>query len=121
MIAVKGNNDHIDAWDKNEHDVVSSLQPVSELYLSGGKVVVEHGEAHGFNTPCHEKLRKAHSHARVIVYGHTHKQVIDQSEMPWVINPGAAGKARTNGGASCRVLHVSPLKEWDIQRFRFSD
>ena len=121
VIVVKGNNDHINSWDEKEHDVVSTLQHVGELVLPGGRVVVEHGEAHGFHAPCHKKLRKAHSHARVIVYGHTHKQVVDQSELPWVLNPGAAGKTRTHGGSSCLVLHACPTKEWDVQRFRFSD
>ena len=121
VIAVKGNNDHINTWDKSEHEVVNTLQQVARLDLPGGLLVVEHGEAHGFHTPCHDKLRKAHPYARAIVYGHTHKQVIDQSSDPWVLNPGAAGKTRTHGGASCLVLHASPIKDWNIECFRFSE
>ena len=32
--------------------------------------------------------------ADVIVYGHTHKQLIAQAEGRWVVNPGAAGARR---------------------------
>ncbi|MDH5767229.1 MAG: metallophosphatase family protein, partial [Gammaproteobacteria bacterium] len=59
-----------------------------------------------------------HSHARAIVYGHTHSMVVDKNESPWVINPGAAGQTRTRGGPSCLVLTANE-KEWDIQMIRF--
>jgi predicted phosphodiesterase len=59
----------------------------------------------------------------VIIYGHTHKQIIDKSSMPWVINPGAAGQTRTNGGPSCLILEVSgeKLEQWQITPYRFSE
>ena len=120
VIAVKGNNDHANLWDESEQDIVNELQHTATLDLPGGQLVVEHGESHGFHSPSHEKLRKAHPHARAIVYGHTHKQLVDQSSSPWILNPGAAGKTRTHGGASCIVLKANPIKAWEIQCFRFT-
>ena len=79
------------------------------------------GIKHGGHQPCHESLRKAHPDAKIIVYGHSHKQVIDKDEVPWVINPGAAGKTRTHGGPSCLVIECSNTKEWQIEAYRFSD
>jgi predicted phosphodiesterase len=82
---------------------------------------VEHGHTHGHQQPSHESLRKTHPNARVIVYGHTHKQVCDKDETPWVINPGAAGATRTRGGPSCLVLTASDEQEWSIEALRFSE
>jgi predicted phosphodiesterase len=43
--------------------------------------------------------------------------------MPWVINPGAAGQTRTNGGPSCLILEVSgeKLEQWQITPYRFPE
>ena len=118
VVAVRGNNDLSFLWPSHEADVVNALPAVAELQLPGGKLVVEHGHAHGMSSPDHESLRKAHPEAKVIVYGHTHKQVIDQLQIPWVINPGAAGRTRNHDGASCLVLHASH-QSWEIEAFRF--
>jgi putative phosphoesterase len=115
LIAVAGNND--------PYCHEKQLPDVSTLDLPGGQLAIEHGHVHGMAKPCHDSLRKAHSNARVIIYGHTHKQIIDKSSMPWVINPGAAGQTRTNGGPSCLILEVSgeKLEQWQITPYRFSE
>jgi len=91
---------------------------VAELQLPGGILAVEHGHVHGPMSPDHQNLRAAHRGARVIVYGHTHKQLIDRSEMPWVVNPGAAGRIRTHGGPSCLVL-LAGEQSWDLETYKF--
>lgn len=113
VIAVAGNNEPRCMVD-------FPLPSVSELELPGGKVCVEHGHEHGFHTPCHESLRQRHPDARVVVYGHTHIMIQDRSKLPWVINPGAAGQVRTNGGPSCLVLTAS-AEAWDVQGYRFAE
>jgi putative phosphoesterase len=118
--AVRGNNDVPGLWAGHEYDVVSALPSLAELQLPGGKLVVEHGHAHGWTSPDHDKLRAAHPDTRMIVYGHTHKQLIDRSASPWVVNPGAAGRIRNHGGPSCLVLQAS-VHSWDIERFKFSE
>lgn len=116
--AVRGNNDVPGLWAGDELDVLNTLPRVAELRLPGGSLVVEHGHIHGQNSPDHGKLRAAHPGARLVVYGHTHKLVIDRAESPWVVNPGAAGRIRNQGGASCIVLHASPFS-WDFETFKF--
>jgi predicted phosphodiesterase len=54
----------------------------------------EHGHEHGWKTPSHKSLLQTYPNAKVIIYGHTHKQVIDTESSPWVINPGASGAVR---------------------------
>lgn len=112
LLAVAGNND--------PYCHKAPLPEVLSIDLPGGKLTVEHGHTHGMHKPSHESLRKTHAGSRVIVYGHTHKQVVDKSEMPWVINPGAAGQTRTHGGPSCLVLEVSD-DSWEVTAHRFSE
>ena len=71
--------------------------------------------------PDHESLRAAHPDAKVIVYGHTHIMTIDDAKSPWVVNPGAAGATRTNGGPSCLILTAVESGDWDVEMIRFED
>jgi len=119
LIAVAGNNDFPDFWDPSEADVVNALPKNSSLELPGGLLVVEHGHRLG-NMPDHTDLRWDHAEARLIVYGHTHRRVVDQKEDPWVVNPGASGNVRNHGGPSCLVLRASE-DEWTIETVLFKD
>ena len=118
VVAVCGNNDVQDLWASDEADTVNALPRVAELQLPGGKLVVEHGHLYGMVSPDHNKLRMAHPQANMIVYGHTHKRIIDKSTSPWVVNPGAAGDVRNDGGPSCLVLQASE-QSWEIEEFKF--
>lgn len=117
--AVAGNNDHAAAWDASERDVVDALPKQIALELPGGRVIIEHGDRLG-NHPDHDQFRWDHADARLVIYGHTHKRVIDQSAEPWVINPGAAGNVRTRGGPSCLLLEISEA-QWRIEPVVFPD
>ena len=94
LYAVNGNND-----DYNE------LNDVEIITTSIGNIVVTHGHKH--YPDYHDSLRKAHPDALIIIYGHTHHHTLDMTKKPYVVNPGAAGKTRTQGGASCIILSNS--------------
>ena len=115
VIAVAGNNDPYCHFSDTE------LPETVRFNVAGETIAVEHGHKHGMSQPSHESMRKAHPNAKLVVYGHTHKQVIDKEAMPWVINPGAAGKTRTHGGPSCLVIECFENKEWNIQEYRFPE
>jgi putative phosphoesterase len=119
LIAVAGNNDYASFWDESEAEVVKALPKNNSLELPGGLLVVEHGHRLG-NQPDHDDFRLDHADARLVVYGHTHRRVIDQKELPWVVNPGASGEVRTHGGPSCLVLHASE-DEWKIDTVLFKE
>ena len=121
LTAVTGNNDCADLWDISETSIVNALPAIAEIELPGGTVAIEHGHRHGIHQPDHASLRASHPQARVIVYGHTHTMLVDDSETPWVINPGAAGETRTGGGASCMILTAVTQGEWNIEMIRFND
>lgn len=79
------------------------LEDALELTLAGVRVHVSHGHEVGPPTP--EKLLAAYS-ADVIVYGHTHKQLVVQAEGRWVVNPGAAGARRFKLEPSVGLLRI---------------
>ncbi|MCG6868038.1 MAG: metallophosphatase family protein [Gammaproteobacteria bacterium] len=116
--AVAGNNDSAERLPAPQAYLARRLPREIHLRLPGGTLAVEHGDRHGFDRPCHRSLRRLHREARALVYGHTHRAVLDQSETPWVINPGAAGKVRTHGGPSCAVL-VATRRCWWVRLIRF--
>ena len=120
VIAVTGNNDHEGIWPAGQRERVRALPRIASLQLPGGIVKIEHGHAHDWMKPSHEDLRNAHPEARLVVYGHTHRKIIDDFRKPWVVNPGAAGATRTHGGPSCLILYASE-QHWRIDSYRFDD
>lgn len=80
--AVYGNTDR-----PGEPGLAESL----DLSLAGLSVHVSHGHELGSPTPL--KLAARYS-ADVIVYGHTHKPLIERVHGALVVNPGAAGPRR---------------------------
>ena len=117
VIAIAGNNDIPSIWNKDESTIVSALPVTTQLELPGGLISIEHGDRLGCS-PDHDQLRCDHTEARMIIYGHTHKRIIDQTTTPWVVNPGAAGNRPNRGGSSCLILKASE-ESWKVEMFRF--
>ena len=63
-----------------------------EETIGGVRIVVTHGHELGSPTP--PKLVSLYMKADVIVYGHTHQQLITKAARRVVVNPGAAGPRR---------------------------
>ena len=113
VYAVTGNNDPYC------HTSKKNLPKVLSFEVAGEKITVEHGHVHGADKPSHDSLRETHTDSKIVIYGHTHKKVIDKEGQPWIINPGAAGKTRTHGGASCLVVECLENEEWVIKEYCF--
>jgi putative phosphoesterase len=102
--AVYGNTDPIDD---------PSLSQELIIPADGLEIHVSHGHELGSPTP--ERLLAAYPQ-KVIVYGHTHKQLVTRADNRLVINPGAAGARRfklepsvarltvTNGKAEVEIV-----------------
>ena len=97
VTAVYGNTDG--------HDVRSEVPEVAELELDGLRVVVVHGHQLGSPTPA--GLVGAHHGADLIVYGHTHRPLVEERDGVLVVNPGAAGAARFGIPPSLALLDIS--------------
>jgi uncharacterized protein len=82
VLAVKGNTDPT-----GEPRLVTSI----DRTIGDVSIHVSHGHEVGSPTP--EKLL-ARYRADVVVYGHTHRQLITQVGRRWAVNPGAAGPRR---------------------------
>lgn len=82
VLAVYGNTDA---------PVDPRLAASVERVIGGVRVHVSHGHELGSPTP--EKLLERYA-ADVIVYGHTHKQLVVRADGRLVVNPGAAGARR---------------------------
>jgi putative phosphoesterase len=113
VVAVLGNNDVAAKWPVADRHRLQDLPEQASIALPGGTLVVEHGHRVNPAARRHTRLRQRHPDARAIVYGHSHRLVIDQTETPWVLNPGAAGRARTFGGATCLVLSAG-FRVWRL-------
>jgi uncharacterized protein len=74
-----------------------------EREIDGVRIHVSHGHEVGRPTP--ERLLAAYPHD-VIVYGHTHRQLITRAGGRLVINPGAAGPRRFSLMPSVGMLFI---------------
>lgn len=74
------------------------------LTIEGVRIHVSHGHELGSPTPA--RLLAAYD-ADVIVYGHTHRQLVSRANGRLVVNPGAAGARRFRLEPSVAILTVA--------------
>ena len=99
VTAVYGNTDNL--------DMRAKLPQVAEIELDGFRIVVTHGDQLGSPTPA--KLHEAFPRAEIIVYGHTHKPLLELVDKTvTVMNPGGAGAPRFGLLASVGILELEP-------------
>jgi uncharacterized protein len=84
VLAVYGNTD-LPGDPRLEREIVRDV--------GGVRIHVSHG--HEFGSPTPQRLLERYA-ADVIVYGHTHKQLVVRAGHRLVVNPGAAGPRRFN-------------------------
>jgi putative phosphoesterase len=82
VYAVRGNTDQVDN---------PRLPESRELEIGGVTVHVSHGHEVGAKPIT---LMAAYPEAHVIVYGHTHRELVTREDGRLVVNPGAAGARR---------------------------
>ncbi len=72
-------------------EIRSKLPQVAEVELDGFRIVVTHGDQLGSPTPA--KLHEAFPDAEIIVYGHTHKPLLELVDKTvTVMNPVGQGR-----------------------------
>ena len=118
VIAIRGNNDVASKWPRGDRATLDSLEDEARVDLTGGTLIAVHGDRYAPATR-HARLRRDYPHARAVVYGHSHRLVVDDAATPWILNPGAAGRARTYGGPRCLLLEARS-KDWRIEPHRFA-
>lgn len=99
LTAVYGNTDGA--------ELRSKLPQIARVQLEGFDIVVTHGDQLGSPTPA--KLHQAFPDAEIIVFGHTHKPVLELVDRTvTVMNPGAAGPARFGVPPSVGIMELEP-------------
>lgn len=79
------------------------LRDAIELTIDGVRIHVSHG--HEVGSPNPDRLAARYD-ADVIVYGHTHRQLVVRVGSQLIVNPGAAGARRFNLQPSVAVLTI---------------
>ena len=74
-----------------------------EMEIDGLRIHVSHGNEVGSPTP--ERLAARYD-SDVVIYGHSHRQLVTQLGDQLFVNPGAAGPRRFNLSASVGVLKI---------------
>jgi len=99
VTAVFGNTD--------DSQIRSRLPDVAEVEMDGFRIVVTHGDQLGSPTPA--ALHEAFPDAEIILYGHTHKPLIELVDKTvTVMNPGGAGAPRFGLLPSVGILELEP-------------
>lgn len=119
VYAVRGNNDVVDKWTGQDCTLLNSLEESLLIALPGGVLAVVHGHQAGRPSDRHRKLRARFSDAKGVVFGHSHHRCVDKSARPWMLNPGAAGKARAYGGPGFLSLTAS-RRRWVVREVIFT-
>ncbi len=97
VTAVYGNSDGL--------DLRSQLPQVAEIELDGFPIVVTHGDQ--FGSPNAAKLHDAFPNAEIIIYGHSHRPLLELVDKTvTVMNPGGAGAARFGIPPSVGILEL---------------
>ena len=97
VTAVYGNTDGL--------ELRARLPQVAAVELDGFAVVVTHGDQFGHPTP--EALHAAFPRAEIIVYGHTHKPLLELVDRTvTVMNPGGAGHPRFGIPPSVGIMEL---------------
>lgn len=115
---ITGNNDTPARAPADDLPLLAGLSETVTLDLPGGQLLAVHGHRQVPASKRHQALRRLFPDVRCIAYGHSHRMLIDDQEMPLVVNPGASGRDRTHGGPSCLLLDAS-VDRWYFSRHRF--
>jgi len=99
VTAVYGNVDGVELRQR--------LPKVAEFELDGFAIVVTHGDQLGSPKP--DALHAAFPRADIIVYGHTHRALLELVDKTvTVMNPGSAGPQRFDLKPSVGIMELEP-------------
>jgi len=99
VTAVYGNTDGF--------DIRAKVPQVAEIELDGFSIAVTHGDQFGSPTPA--KLHEAFPRAEIIVFGHSHRALLELVDRTvTVMNPGGAGAPRFGIPPSVGILELEP-------------
>ncbi len=79
-------------------DFFSKLPSELELDIAGLKVLVAHGHQYGVSMGTERIEEEARDRGcQIVMFGHTHRPVIQENDGLWIINPGSLSYPRQDG------------------------
>ena len=93
------------------------------LELDGVRIFVTHGHLYGVKRDLTALAGAAKdAGARLALFGHTHRALLEEQDSLWLMNPGACGAGRSDfgevitdehGGFTCRLRNAEEMEEHD--------
>ena len=85
-------------------EIRARVPEVARLELGGMRIAVMHGMQFGSPTP--QKAAAAHPDAGLVVFGHSHRPVIQQTGPTLAVNPGSAGPRRFKDPVTVAIAEI---------------
>jgi putative phosphoesterase len=85
-------------------DLRARIPEIARLELGGVPVVMLHGMQLGSPTP--QKAAAAHPGAGLVVFGHSHRPIIQQAGPTLAVNPGSAGPRRFKDPVTVAIAEI---------------
>jgi putative phosphoesterase len=99
-------------------DIRARVPEVARVELGGVSIVVVHGMQ--FGSPSPDKIVRAYPEADLVIFGHSHRPLIERVGRTLAVNPGSAGRRRfsdpvtvalaeiADGTVTARLVHLDP-------------
>jgi putative phosphoesterase len=85
-------------------DLRARIPEIARLELGGARIVMLHGMQLGSPTP--QKAAAAHPDAGLVVFGHSHRPIIQQVGPTLAVNPGSAGPRRFKDPVTVAIAEI---------------
>lgn len=85
-------------------EIRARVPEVARLELGGVRIVIIHGMQFGSPTP--QKVAAAHADAGLVVFGHSHRPLIQQVGPTLAVNPGSAGPRRFKDPVTVAIAEI---------------
>jgi putative phosphoesterase len=85
-------------------DLRARIPEIARLELGGVRIVMLHGMQLGSPTP--QKAAAAHPDAGLVVFGHSHRPIIQQAGPTLAVNPGSAGPRRFKDPVTVAIAEI---------------
>jgi uncharacterized protein len=85
-------------------EIRGRVPEVARLELGGVRIAIVHGMQFGSPTP--QKVTGAHPDAGLVVFGHSHRPLIQQVGSTLAVNPGSAGPRRFKDPVTVALAEV---------------
>ena len=83
---------------KGNNDFFSHLPSDLELDVAGLHLFITHGHGYGVSMGTERLQEEANSRkVDIVMYGHTHRPMIEKEDGLWIINPGSLSYPRQDG------------------------